>query len=76
MRNVILCFDVFVSQSQKLMVSVTPNYSFQDAFDKDDKDSFREMCDLEYNVSQLAKSFKALGCQVAVHRKEISHLDV
>lgn len=76
MRNVLVSFEVSVTQSQDPFVNITPDYKFDGEFDKDDDKSFSKMCDLEYQVEELARAFKKLGCQVIVLRKEVTHLDI
>lgn len=75
MRNVLVTFEVSVSQSEEPFLACKPDYSFSGEFDKDDKKSFSKMCDLEYKVHNLVNAFMALGCKVIALRKEISHLD-
>lgn len=75
MRVVLVSFEVSVSQSSKPIIKAgAPDFVFKGEFDKDSEPSFSAMCDLEYKVEGLAKSFKALGYQVSVLRKEVSHL--
>lgn len=80
MRAILLQLEVSVSNPSNTSIPVVkvgnPDYVFTGDFDKDDDKSFSAMCDLEYKVTELAKSFKALGYRVSVLRKEISHLDL
>lgn len=71
-------FEVSVTQitADKFIGSVKPDYVFQGEFDKDDDKSFSDLCDLEYKVENLIKSFKSLNCQVVAVRKEISSINM
>lgn len=77
MRKVLVSFECSVAQSKEHpLVIASPDYVFSGEFDKDDEKSFSQLCDLEYKVSKLARDLMDLGCQVAVIRKEMSHLDI
>lgn len=77
MRKVLVSFEVSVSQSNEHpLIIATPDLVFSGEFDKDDNKSFTAMCLLEYKVEELAKNLKSLGCQFAVIRKEVSHLNI
>ena len=78
MRVVLVSFDVFVSKSVKLTdIKVgKPDYVFEGEFDKDDDESFGNLCELEFRVQHLVKSFVDLGYKVTALRKEVSRLEI
>lgn len=76
MRKVFVSFEVSVPlETDGCCKTSKPDYVFSGEFDKDDDSSFSGMCDLEYKVENLVKSFKALGRSVVAFRKEVSSLD-
>lgn len=76
MRQVLVSFELSVTQSTDgVFIASKPDYLFQDAFDKDDDESFSKLCDLEYKFCSLVDAFKALGVRVIARRKEVTSLD-
>lgn len=75
MRNVVVSFQLFISKDvEKPLVAVTPDFTFDFAGDKDNDVDFHNMCDMEYNVQQLVKYYRALGCNCEARRVETSFL--
>lgn len=74
MRNVLVTYEISVTQSQEPFIVSKPDYSFSCEFVKDDDKSFSKMCELEYKVEKLVDAFMALGCKVIALKKEVSHL--
>lgn len=78
MRQVQVIFEISVTQitADKFIGSSKPDYVFQGEYDKDDDKSFSDMCDLEYKVESLVRSFKSLNCQVVAVRKEVTCINL
>lgn len=75
MRNVNVSFQIFISKDvNKPLVAVHPDFTFDIAGDKDNDVDFHNMCDMEYNVQQLVKYYRALGCKCEARRVETSFL--
>lgn len=77
MRNVLVSFEVSVSQSNDPLITVRKSdYVFTCEGDKDNESFFSVMCETEYKVQSFCRALKDLGCQVICIRKEVSHLEL
>lgn len=75
MRNVLVSFQLFVSQDVgKSLTCVKPDITFDIAIDKDEDKDFHNMCEVEYKVQQLVKFYRALGCKCEARKVETSFL--
>lgn len=75
MRNILLSFQLFISQDvEKPLICVKPDITFDIAGDKDNDIDFHNMCEVEYNVQQLVKYYRALGCKCEARKVETSFL--
>lgn len=75
MRNVNVTFQLFVSKDvEKPLLCVEPVFTVDFTGDKDDDKDFHKLCDMEYNIEQLVKYYRALGCKCEARRVEYSFL--
>lgn len=75
MRNVNVSFQLFISKDvEKPLIADVPDFTFDVAGDKDNDSDFHNMCDVEYNVTQLVKYFRDLGCKCEARKVETSFL--
>ena len=78
MRVFLVSFEISVFESEVKPTGRTskPDYVFEGEFDKDDDVSFGKLCELEFRVQHLVKSFVDLGYKVTALRKEVCHLEI